>query len=180
MSQNAISCEPCRQKKCKCDRILPTCSQCATAPSRCIYPESGKRGLPQGYITHLEHRLIDTELALYTLYSQLRRAGLHTETPDVHIPPTVPERLARQSRTPNMAEWERLPLRDARDWERWWAGKRVLFGEDGPDTSQTGEQSPREGTETRERDTAPAQGDSIGGLQGKAEELARAESNTYF
>ncbi|KAB8207317.1 hypothetical protein BDV34DRAFT_192070 [Aspergillus parasiticus] len=44
--QNSISCEPCRQKKCKCDRLLPICTQCATTPSsqsKCIYPESGKR-----------------------------------------------------------------------------------------------------------------------------------------
>ncbi|KAB8221171.1 hypothetical protein BDV33DRAFT_170838 [Aspergillus novoparasiticus] len=53
--QNPISCEPCRQKKCKCDRLLPICTQCATTPSsqsRCIYPESGKRFV---YIHHASH-----------------------------------------------------------------------------------------------------------------------------
>ncbi|KAF9249633.1 transcriptional regulator family: Fungal Specific TF [Penicillium roqueforti] len=59
-----ISCETCRQRKCKCDRKLPCCSQCSNEPSRCVYPESGKRGLPLGYLNQLEQRLAETESAL--------------------------------------------------------------------------------------------------------------------
>lgn len=114
------------------------------------------------------------------MYTQLRSAGLHTETPALRIPPTVPDRLARQSRTTNMEEWERLPLRDPRDWERWWAEKKGLFGKDCSGEAQTGEQAPGEGTESREGDAPPAQGVSSGGLPGKAEELVRAEPNIYF
>ncbi|GES57696.1 Zn(II)2Cys6 transcription factor [Aspergillus terreus] len=177
MSQNPISCEPCRQKKCK-SNLLPMLQHALAVhlPRK----RETSRGLPQGYITHLEHRLIETELALYTLYTQLRSAGLHTETPALRIPPTVPDRLARQSRTTNMEEWERLPLRDPRDWERWWTEKRGLFGEDGSGEAQTGEEVPGQGTESREGDAAPPQGDSSGRLPGKAEELVRAEPNIYF
>ncbi|KAE8145760.1 hypothetical protein BDV25DRAFT_62395 [Aspergillus avenaceus] len=45
MTTNPISCEPCRQKKCKCDRLLPICTQCTSTSTqnKCVYPESGKR-----------------------------------------------------------------------------------------------------------------------------------------
>ncbi|KAL4897525.1 hypothetical protein BDV59DRAFT_45937 [Aspergillus ambiguus] len=184
MAQNPISCEPCRQKKCKCDRILPICSQCVTTPARCIYPESGKRGLPQGYITHIEHRLIDTEIALYTLYSQMRSAGLHIDMPDLRIPQDAPDTLARQSRTTNMSEWERLPLRDARDWERWWTEKNTLFGGgefvSGPNPGENSREGDTTG-ERREGDTTLVPGGSFSVQPGdKADKLAETEPNVYF
>ncbi|KAL5334824.1 hypothetical protein BJX70DRAFT_391131 [Aspergillus crustosus] len=136
--QNPIACEPCRQKKCKCDRILsvpnltfhllpittnrqrPVCSQCSD-PARCIYPESGKRGLPQGYITHLENRLSATERALYSCYAHLRT-----------VPPgslsIVESPQLTTSRTAAINEWSRLSLRNPADLERWWAEKNRLYG----------------------------------------------------
>lgn len=150
-------------------------------------------GLPQGYITHLEHRLIDTELALYTLYTQLRTAGLHTDIPDPRIPASVPDTLARQSRTTNMAEWEKFPLRDARDWERWWIERRVLLGGEestssphvlgGEASSVAGSREGGSGAGAEEgREMESNAGGSPAAIRRgqKAEKLARAEANVYF
>ncbi|KAL2831146.1 hypothetical protein BDW59DRAFT_7361 [Aspergillus cavernicola] len=118
--QNPIACEPCRQKKCKCDRILPVCSQCSD-PARCIYPESGKRGLPQGYITHLENRLAVTERALYSAYAYLRTISPRPFT-------TIDASQPTPSRTAAVSEWTRFPLLDSDDLERWWTEKAGVYG----------------------------------------------------
>ncbi|KAH8426598.1 Zn(II)2Cys6 transcription factor domain-containing protein [Aspergillus melleus] len=172
---NPISCDPCRQKKCKCDRILPVCTQC-TDPTRCIYPESGKRGLPQGYITHLEARLASTEQALFAVYEHLRSLGLHTEIPE-GLGEQQPSRS--QTRVAKMAEWERLPLNARGDLERWWAERRggVAGYSDGlaGDTAQT--QTAVLGSGSRE--DAGGQ-EEVREREGRAEELARGEAGVYF
>ncbi|KAF9889855.1 hypothetical protein FE257_006945 [Aspergillus nanangensis] len=163
----------------QCDRILPICTQCTSTPSRCIYPESGKRGLPQGYITHLEHRLIDTELTLYTLYSHIR--SLPTPIPDMCIPQSVTDALARQSRTTNMAEWERLPLREPRDWERWWGQKRVVLGgQTGETRGERGEEVVVDDAEARQLLVDGAAIETPKRTDNKAERLARSEASVYF
>ncbi|KAL4781801.1 hypothetical protein BJX76DRAFT_349883 [Aspergillus varians] len=108
--QNPIACEPCRQKKCKC-----------SDPVRCIYPESGKRGLPQGYITHLENRLAATERALYSSYNYSR-----TISSRLLSIPGSPQ--PNPSRTTAINEWSRLPLRTPSDLENWWAEKARVYG----------------------------------------------------
>ncbi|OJJ00561.1 hypothetical protein ASPVEDRAFT_149506 [Aspergillus versicolor CBS 583.65] len=118
--QNLIACEPCRQKKCKCDRILPVCSQCSD-PARCNYPESGKRGLPQGYITHLENRLAATERALYSSYAYLR-----TISPRSFSILDGPQ--PNPSRTAATNEWSRFPLHTPEDLENWWVEKSRVYG----------------------------------------------------
>src|SRR4051794_18273794 len=37
---NPISCIVCRRRKVKCDRILPSCSNCSKGETPCIYPAS--------------------------------------------------------------------------------------------------------------------------------------------
>ncbi|RHZ55180.1 hypothetical protein CDV55_101643 [Aspergillus turcosus] len=105
-----------------CDRNLPFCSQCLADPSKCNYPESGKRGLPLGYINQLERRLADTELALYEALATLRtingsslvRASRKAEMP--------PKRKAAR-----MEEWTQFPLREPSDLDRWLDAKKDQF-----------------------------------------------------
>ncbi|GKZ26555.1 hypothetical protein AbraIFM66951_002612 [Aspergillus brasiliensis] len=118
-----ISCEPCRQRKCKCDRRLPFCSQCSNESSKCKYPESGKRGLPLGYLNQLEQRLAETESALYGALMTLSSMGpaktlLHATT--------KPEFL-QKPKAARMDEWSRLPLRDWSDIDHWKASMSDQF-----------------------------------------------------
>ncbi|KAL4924567.1 Zn(II)2Cys6 transcription factor domain-containing protein [Aspergillus undulatus] len=183
--QNPIACEPCRQKKCKCDRTLPVCSQCSD-PARCIYPESGKRGLPQGYITHLENRLATTERALYSSYAYLRTISPRSFS-------IVESSQPNSSRTAAVNEWSRLPLHSPEDLEIWYSEKAQLFG--GAESDVQAEWSPETvmGTAPRERDV-PASTTSLNNLsrkhiqvraagyprEGRAERLAELEPGVYF
>jgi hypothetical protein len=70
------------------------------------------RGLPLGYINHLEQRLAETESALYGALTTLRSLGQPT-TP-VSAKETTPKQKAAR-----MEEWSGLPLRDAKDMQHW-------------------------------------------------------------
>lgn len=48
------ACQQCRNRKIKCYGEQPTCSNCLSAGSKCIYTEPKKRGFPPGYIQRLE------------------------------------------------------------------------------------------------------------------------------
>ncbi|OJJ49475.1 hypothetical protein ASPZODRAFT_129955 [Penicilliopsis zonata CBS 506.65] len=119
-----IACELCRRRKCKCDRNLPFCKQCVGEPSKCTYPESGKRGLPQGYLNQLELRLADTELALFEALSTLR--SINTTTTLVKVSRKCGAGSTEQKST-RTREWSRLPLDGWPNLERWWEAKRDHF-----------------------------------------------------
>ncbi|KAL3255310.1 hypothetical protein ABHI18_008275 [Aspergillus niger] len=118
-----ISCEVCRQRKCKCDRRLPFCSQCSNESSKCKYPESGKRGLPLGYLNQLEQRLAETESALYGALMALSSIGPATTLLQAT---TKPDSL-QKSKAARMEEWSRLPLRDWPDIYHWKASMSDQF-----------------------------------------------------
>ncbi|KAL4949454.1 hypothetical protein BDW69DRAFT_174418 [Aspergillus filifer] len=180
--QNPIACEPCRQKKCKCDRILPVCSQCSD-PARCVYPESGKRGLPQGYITHLENRLAATERALYSAYAYLRTISPSSFSIVESLQPPT-------SRTAAVNEWSRLPLRNPDDLELWLSEKARVFVVAGDDVPA--EDATSTWTNPKDRD-GPASTPSLDRnyqhvplrpagypREGRAERLAEMEPAVYF
>ena len=53
-----FSCYLCRQRKTKCDRILPRCGFCIKAKVECQYvSKPKKRGLRAGYVSQLESRI---------------------------------------------------------------------------------------------------------------------------
>ncbi|OQD67917.1 hypothetical protein PENPOL_c003G02510 [Penicillium polonicum] len=90
---NPISCELCRQRKCKCDRKL---------------------GLPLGYLNQLEERLAETESALYGALMAIRSMGQSTAVQTPAKTDTSPKNKAAR-----MEEWAQLPLREWPDMERW-------------------------------------------------------------
>ncbi|XP_014560968.1 hypothetical protein COCVIDRAFT_87705 [Bipolaris victoriae FI3] len=107
---HAIACEACRLKKCKCDRRIPSCSQCQSASTACHYQEGGKRGLPAAYIKALEERLAATETALSaTLIATRNSAAEHNI--DAHLNSAGSNSPLRQrSKAEKMEDWKHLPL----------------------------------------------------------------------
>ncbi|KAL1801422.1 hypothetical protein ACET3X_001764 [Alternaria dauci] len=103
---NAIACENCRAKKCKCDRKIPSCTQCRTSSLPCHYQEGGKRGLPAAYITALEKRLADTEAALSAALIALQTQSAIRLTDGAISQASQPQR----SKAEKLEEWKRLSL----------------------------------------------------------------------
>ncbi|EMD93363.1 hypothetical protein COCHEDRAFT_1170973 [Bipolaris maydis C5] len=107
---HAIACEACRLKKCKCDRRIPSCSQCQSASSECHYQEGGKRGLPAAYIKALEERLAATETALSATLIAIRNSAAEHNI-DAHLKGVDSNSSLRQrSKAEKMEDWKRLPL----------------------------------------------------------------------
>jgi hypothetical protein len=112
---NAVACESCRARKCKCDRLLPACSQCNTLKADCSYPEQNKRGFPEGYMSGLEQRLIETEIALL---SSLSGSPLPSQTVYRYSKASL-----SASKAQRMEEWKKLPLATTSDSHKWHSAK---------------------------------------------------------
>ncbi|KAE8449612.1 hypothetical protein EG329_007942 [Mollisiaceae sp. DMI_Dod_QoI] len=119
------SCEPCKRKKCKCDRQLPTCGQCATSPTLCKYAESNKRGIPSGYLGALETRLHETEAALYNALCELRRFNQTGTFSYSNVSEPLSSHQSNTSKAFKLAEWRRYPLQTSKDVENWWNSFRA-------------------------------------------------------
>ncbi|RSL64930.1 hypothetical protein CEP54_004469 [Fusarium duplospermum] len=67
-SISRLSCTPCRQKKLKCDRVLPQCGRCARAGEECSFPTSRKvnKG-KRKQVRELEEKLVQLEDRIQTL-----------------------------------------------------------------------------------------------------------------
>ncbi|KNG81593.1 Zn(II)2Cys6 transcription factor [Aspergillus nomiae NRRL 13137] len=182
--QNPISCEPCRQKKCKCDRLLTVLEFILIIA----------RGLPQGYITHIEHRLAATEAALFSMYSQVRaeravqpQRQSHVQENTLAVPVDVVA-SSRGSRMESMAEWQALPLRTRGELERWWGVKRGAWGveidDGGCSSGGFGQESEKRLLVEDRNETNPGGRDANlevdSGKMTRAERLARLESRVYF
>ncbi|OAL04932.1 hypothetical protein IQ06DRAFT_302061 [Phaeosphaeriaceae sp. SRC1lsM3a] len=105
-----------------CDRELPVCSQCMFSKVSCRYPPINKRGIPSGYLSYIEQRLLDTELLAFELLSAIYKS--HT--------PILPQRLSEQERqalsdistkqpkSAKIEEWKILPLGTDEERHNWW------------------------------------------------------------
>ncbi|KAJ5497054.1 hypothetical protein N7463_009041 [Penicillium fimorum] len=69
-----VSCELCKQRKVKCDRIQPSCGWCTRNGQQCEYRERKKPGLRAGYGKELEQRLDRLE---DIIQSQARLIEMH-------------------------------------------------------------------------------------------------------
>jgi hypothetical protein len=68
--RSARACEPCRQRKIKCDGVRPTCGQCAYHNNRCVY-EDVKRVRDQKMLELLSKRTERYESLLRDLESDV-------------------------------------------------------------------------------------------------------------
>lgn len=58
------ACLQCRTRKIKCNGQEPACDNCVASAQTCVYTESKRRGLPPGYVMHLEMYLKALEILL--------------------------------------------------------------------------------------------------------------------
>ncbi|KAF2004058.1 hypothetical protein P154DRAFT_65738 [Amniculicola lignicola CBS 123094] len=118
---NPLACEFCRSKKSKCDRKIPSCSQCQLALRNCRYLEGGKRGIPAAYMTALEKRLQETEAALYTALNAIEDHGRTIASPAVKWYGTS---NSSRSKTERQHEWKQQPLQSKEQLAAWFRGKK--------------------------------------------------------
>jgi hypothetical protein len=114
----------------QCDRELPICSQCSTNNLTCQYPTINKRGIPSGYISLLEQRLLETELVLFELLSTL----YNSSTPIEPYRSTAFQREAiaafmmKQSKNEKIEEWRGKGLATDEQRYGWWRGRCGIAG----------------------------------------------------
>ncbi|KAJ5677292.1 uncharacterized protein N7477_002925 [Penicillium maclennaniae] len=77
-----VSCELCKQRKVKCDRVQPSCGWCNRNGQICEYKERKKPGLRAGYGKELEQRLDRLE---DIIQSQARLIEMHILQPQLSI-----------------------------------------------------------------------------------------------
>lgn len=118
--------------------MLPTCGQCEKSGTQCVYPQTFKRGFPEGYLAGIEVRLAETERALFETLSILRSAGLSEalSQPVDHVFDF------KQTKTARMKEWERLPLATVQDRRNWLLDKAGRLGISLQDNSFRGRAEP--------------------------------------
>ncbi|KAJ6013347.1 hypothetical protein N7540_007938 [Penicillium herquei] len=78
-----VSCELCKQRKVKCDRVQPSCGWCVRNGQLCEYKERKKPGLRAGYGKELEHRLDRLE---EIIQAQARLIEMHILQSQPQIP----------------------------------------------------------------------------------------------
>ncbi|EXJ82686.1 hypothetical protein A1O3_06500 [Capronia epimyces CBS 606.96] len=106
-----ISCELCKARKVKCDRVEPSCGWCARNNRVCIYKERQKPGLRVGYGRELEEKINRLEALLQVMgrrledhitehgdYSQHRPGSVHMS---VSQPPPYPPYSQNEPRPSN-------------------------------------------------------------------------------
>lgn len=113
----------CRQRKCKCNRVLPVCGSCASDPSKCWYSQGSKRGIPAGYINSLETRLAETESALYyalcELHSGYREQGSYGPLAE-HL-----KQRYGHGKTDVTKDWKDLPMTNRQQAQAWWLEREL-------------------------------------------------------
>lgn len=100
--------------------LLPTADQTVGETDQTLLPLStadltSPRGLPTGYITALEHRLTETEAALF-VHASSRRVPPGDVEQVAHRVGTLNDTTARNAR---IESWKQLPLTSEADIERW-------------------------------------------------------------
>ncbi|GJN71554.1 fungal specific transcription factor [Purpureocillium lilacinum] len=69
-----LSCTRCKERKVRCNRVLPRCDRCITHDAECVYPERAKRRPQRPPPEHpTSHRAGDEPTALNTILDRLHR-----------------------------------------------------------------------------------------------------------
>ncbi|KAL5377945.1 hypothetical protein PMIN03_010843 [Paraphaeosphaeria minitans] len=125
-----IACEACRNKKSKCDRDLPVCSQCASSGASCRYPPTNKRGIPSGYIALVEQRLVESEIVIFELLSTLYSCNPTIQQHRLSFDERrgIGEWSKQQSKSKKVEEWTNFPLGTDEQRQAWWLKKQESIG----------------------------------------------------
>lgn len=89
------ACLQCRNRKIKCNGKEPSCDNCLTLNQTCTYTESKRRGLPPGYVMHLETYIKSFEMALGYIIKENSNVGTQ-----------LAEAVAKASRNNNTTQAE--------------------------------------------------------------------------
>ncbi|RFU23747.1 hypothetical protein B7463_g12590, partial [Scytalidium lignicola] len=97
-----------------------------------------RRGIPAGYISSLEQRLLETEVALFEALSlinnpQYRNDDTQTES---SLAGVLSDQSTRQSKEAKIEEWKRLPLRTPSQRQEWWRDRVAISN--GRDSKEAG------------------------------------------
>ncbi|PVH95321.1 hypothetical protein DM02DRAFT_675568 [Periconia macrospinosa] len=125
-----IACENCRNKKSKCSRTIPACAQCTASGASCRYPNGNKRGIPPGYISVLEKRLLETELVLFESLCALYASPVQIEPfrSSQAQREAIAEFSYKQSKTEKLEEWNTCSLGADCDRMSWWQKRCEVTG----------------------------------------------------
>ncbi|KAH6625551.1 hypothetical protein C7974DRAFT_396279 [Boeremia exigua] len=135
-----IACESCRNKKSKCSREIPICSQCTVTGVTCRYPQINKRGIPSGYVSLIEQRLHETEIFVLEVLSVLQELGASVEQRhrlSNNQRQLLTDIAQKQLKSDKIEEWKSSPLGTDQQRQAWWTAKRDCISR--PDTSSTHE-----------------------------------------
>ncbi|KAH7161863.1 hypothetical protein EDB81DRAFT_925661 [Dactylonectria macrodidyma] len=80
---NRLSCVRCKDRKIRCDRVMPQCGRCRTHAAQCVYPERVKR---KGARSATEI----SEASLSTILDRLGRLEAQSATPATSSSPLLP------------------------------------------------------------------------------------------
>ncbi|CAI6342046.1 unnamed protein product [Periconia digitata] len=115
-----------------CSRTIPTCAQCTSSGASCRYPSSNKRGIPTGYISVLERRLLETELALFEALCSLYKSPIPI---DPYISSqgqreAIANYSYKQSKGEKVEEWSSCSLGTEYDRMSWWQSRCTIADAD--------------------------------------------------
>ncbi|KAF4979962.1 hypothetical protein FDECE_17968 [Fusarium decemcellulare] len=80
----AHACEPCRQRKSRCDGSRPSCDLCKAQDIECFYRDGTTKPMPvedRVYYSRLETRLVDIETMLHSLVESDNRRNAPSSVP---------------------------------------------------------------------------------------------------
>ncbi|OAP59996.1 hypothetical protein AYL99_04998 [Fonsecaea erecta] len=87
--RSVLSCVRCRKRKSKCDRQLPSCSQCVAVGAECRGFNSARgAAIPRSIVHHLENEIASLELKLAALgcdEAEIQGETDHKETPNLNL-----------------------------------------------------------------------------------------------
>ncbi|KAI1076468.1 hypothetical protein F5B20DRAFT_326620 [Whalleya microplaca] len=119
----AISCERCRDKKIRCNRKVPECTQCMTNSVNCHYPEQNKRGLPAGYVNSLEKRLFETERALFFALAEIHAGKIGLDNYESAAARSM--KCPVQAKAELVADWSQHPLSNRENARLWFFENQI-------------------------------------------------------
>jgi hypothetical protein len=90
----------------------------------CRYPEGGKRGIPAIYMSSLEKRLQETELALYVALSTLEGKEGIDSAAEPQLQQSANPAWRQLSKLEKQKEWTRLPLNSKEQLAVWFREKK--------------------------------------------------------
>lgn len=107
------ACLQCRTRKIKCNGKEPACANCIETNQECTYTESRRRGLPPGYVMHLETYIKSFELIMGVIVESFPDAQNILDQAFNHVKSNDPATKITQSRCDHYQSlWKSTPYHE--------------------------------------------------------------------